>query len=342
MSSKVFGIDFGTKFLKINKKGDGLVYDACNVIAIADKTKVIAIGDEAFEMEGKAPSNIEVIYPVKYGVIADIKNMLAMINRISETMSEKYGKLPGCEFIVATPRNITEVERRAFYDIISDCAFKPKSVKLVERPLADALGCGLNIEDPTGMMVVDIGADTTEVSIISLNGIVLSNLIPIGGNRLDEDIILNVKKTYNLVIGNKTAENIKIKIGTAMPDETPLTVKVYGRDVISGLPVEKEIDSQFVYDVMKDRIESIVDSIKAILEKTPPEISSDIIDNGICLTGGCSRIRNIDKLFKERTELDIKLCENHANSVIEGLARIMDDERYQALARSPKQANYYE
>lgn len=340
--SKTFGIDLGTRVMKIYKKNEGVIYDAKNILAIADASRIIAIGDEAFEMFGKAPSNIEVTYPVKYGVIADIKNMQSLLNLVFEQVSKKYGKMNGAEFIITAPTDITEVEKKAFTDLVACTNVKPKRVRIVERPVADALGAGLNVTDASGVMVVDIGADTTEISVLSLGGIVLSRLIPIGGNKFDEDIISSVKKKYNLIIGNKTAEVIKIALATAIaPAENENnTIKVFGRDVVNGLPTEKEIDAQFVYEAIEEHLRNVVESVKIILEHTPPEISSDIIDSGVYVTGGSAKIRNLDKLLNTETELKINICEDSANTVALGLGKIIENSEFDSLAYVLKQATY--
>lgn len=336
MASKLFGIDFGTSTIKIYKKNEGVIFDAKNIIAIADNSRVIAIGDEAFDMYGKAPSNIDVDFPVKYGVIANIANMQALLNYAFDQLSKKYGKFSGAEFLVAAPTAITEVERRAFFDLVASSNAKTKKIKLVEKPIADALGAGLKVTKAKGVMIVDIGADTTEVSILSLGGIVLSKLIPIGGNKFDESIAVNVKKRYNLYIGNRTAENIKRQLATALPGEEQ-TVKVYGRDVVTGLPTEKEINSTFVYETISEHLSTIVDSIRIILERTPPEISADIIDSGIYITGGSANIRYLDQLMSHDTDLSINVCKDPANTVVNGLGKIIEDHKLMSLAQTLKQ-----
>lgn len=340
--SKTFGIDLGTRALKIYKKNEGVIYDAKNILAIADSSRIIAIGDDAFEMFGKAPSNIEVTYPVKFGVIADIKNMQSMLNLVFEEIAKTHGKLNGADFIITAPTDITEVEKKAFVDLVAKTDIKPRKVRIAERPIADALGAGLNVTEATGVMVVDIGADTTEISVLSLGGIVLSRLVPIGGNKFDEDIINSVKKKYNLVIGNKTAEVIKINLATSIaPEEGKVdTIKVYGRDVVNGLPTEKEIDSAFVYESISEHLHNIVDSVKIILEHTPPEIASDIIDSGIYVTGGSAKIRNLDILLGNETELKINICEDSANTVALGLGKIIENSEYDSLAYVLRQATY--
>lgn len=340
--SKTYGIDLGTRVLKIYKKHEGIIYDSKNIIAIADANRVIAIGDDAFEMYEKAPSNIDVTFPVKFGVIADIKNMQSLLNLVFDEIAKEHGKLNGADFLVTAPTDITEVEKKAFIDLVASTNIKPHKVRIVERPIADALGVGLNVTDASGVMVVDIGADTTEISVLSLGGIVLSKLIPIGGNKFDEDIISAVKKKYKLIIGNKTAEIIKKSLATAVaPSEGDIsTISVYGRDVVNGLPTEKEIDSAFVYDAILEHLKSIVDAVKMILEHTPPEISSDIIDSGIYVTGGSAQIHNLDKLLSTETELNINICDDSANTVALGLGQIIEHSELDSLAYVLKHMNY--
>ncbi len=332
--SKVYGIDLGTSMLTIYSKGDGIIYEEKNMIAVLDDKKVIAIGNDAFEMYGKAPSNIEVSYPVQYGVIADIKNMSSMINMVFDKIGEKHGRVTGGEFIITVPTDITEVEKRAFVDLIEDSDANPRRVRLVERPIADALGAGLNVTEAAGMMVVDIGADTTEISVLSLGGIVLSRMVPVGGNKMDINIVNAVRKNYALVIGEKTAENLKIRLGTAVKpmDDEIESMRVFGRDVISGLPITKEIDSAFIYDAIYEHLDTIVDSVKSILERTPPEIASDIIDSGIYVTGGSAQIKNMDRMLINATELFVNICEDPGNTVAQGLGRIIEKPAYDSLA----------
>jgi rod shape-determining protein MreB len=330
MATKAFGIDFGTSTIKIYKKGQGIVLDERNIIAVADRRNVIASGNDAFEMYEKAPSNILVTYPVRSGVIADVANMLTLLHHFMVRISSS--KRPGnADYIVATPTDITEVERRSFYDLIASSNLKVGHIKIVEKPIADAVGAGLDIMTARGVMVVDIGADTTEVSILSLGGIVLSKLIPIGGNKLDESIKSMVKRKYNLYIGDKTAENIKKKLACALPTVTA-SVKVFGRDVVTGLPTEMEVDSESVYGSISEYLFSITDAIRIILERTPPEISSDIIDSGIYITGGSAKIFALDELIHKETDLKINICPDSANTVVNGLGKIMENPKLSSLA----------
>lgn len=339
MAGKIYGIDFGTSTIKIYQKNDGIILDEKNIIAIANRKTVFAAGNEAFEMYEKAPSNIQVTYPVKNGVIADIANMLELLNYMLRKINIKGNRFSSSEFIVATPSDITEVEKRAFFDLVASSNAKAKSIRIVEKPIADAIGVGLDVTNAKGVMVVDIGADTTEVSIMSLGGIVISKLVPIGGNRFDESIKSYVKKNYNLVIGDKTSEYIKKQLASAFPMEER-SIKVYGRNVVTGLPTQVDISSPMVYDSIVDYLYTIVDAIKIILERTPPEISSDIIDSGIYVTGGSSAIIGLDKLIAKETDLRINICEDPTNTVVNGLGKIIEDCKLSALACSLKQTNF--
>lgn len=338
MSRKAYGIDFGTSMIKIYRKGQGVLLDEKNVIAIADRKRVIAVGNEAYEMFEKAPVNISVSYPIKSGVVADIENMQTMLDTFIGKLNSKQ-LFGGRDFYVAVPNDITEVQKRAFYDLIANSNAKAKHIWIVEKPVADATGAGLDVTTAQGVMIVDIGAETTEISILSLGGIVLSKLIPVGGSKLDETIKLTVKKKYGLVIGDRTAENIKKKLASAILSPTE-SMKVYGRDVVSGLPTEMEVDSDMVFESITEHLTTIIDAIKVILERTPPEISADIIDSGIYVTGGSSQIRRLDELISQETDLKVNLVSDPENSVVNGMGKIMEDSALSELAFSLKQANY--
>lgn len=322
MSGKAIGIDFGTSSIKFYKNGEGVILHEKSVIAIYNKTHTFAVGNEAFEMYEKAPVNIDVSYPVKNGVIADIGNMQAMIDYFFQELDGKR-KLKGAEYYIAVPTDITEVEKRAYFDLISNTNLKPKRIHVVEKPIADALGMSLDITKSTGTLVVDIGANTTEISVLSLGGIVLSRLIPVGGNKFDEAIISKIKKDKNFVIGEKTAELIKKTIGSAyITDET---LDVCGRNLVTGLPSEITITSEDAYNALSELFQNIVDSIKIILERTPPEISSDIYKAGVYITGGSSQIKDLGRFVYEQLGLRVNLCEEPESTVIMGLGAIIED-----------------
>lgn len=333
MTNNVYGIDLGTCNMKIYCKASNQILNEKNTIALVNKDQIYAYGDDAYAMYEKAPETIQVTFPVVGGVIADFNNLQTML----QTYLEKNvkGKLRGSEFIVAVPTDITEVEKKAFFDMFYKSKLKPKSVLLCEKPIADAVGLGLDVNEPTGIMIVDIGADTTEISVISLGGLVLSDLLHSGGNKIDESIITHVKRKYNLVIGQKTAQSMKETLGSGVPGNTD-TMVVVGRDVVSGLPIEMELSGSVVYDAIKDNLNTICNSIKMILEKTPPELAKDIIHSGIYITGGSSQIHDLDQLFRQITGIEINTCEEPEECVVRGLIKIVSDSKFKHLAFSMK------
>ncbi|NMB43717.1 MAG: rod shape-determining protein [Clostridiales bacterium] len=337
MVGNIYGIDLGTSTIKIYQKGAGLVLDEKNIIAIEktqDKKRVIAVGNEAYEMHGKAPANISVTYPVRNGVIADLADMQELLNVFIKKLNEGK-RMFSSEFVVAIPCDITDVEKRAFIDLISMSNANAKDIKVVKKPIADGVGAGLEVKSANGYMVVNIGADTTEISVISLGGIVISNLIPIGGNRFDEAIKSYIRKNYNLLIGDKTAEDVKKQLASAFPTDEQ-SIPVYGRNLVSGLPVKMDVNSSMVFDSIVELLYSIIDSIKYILERTPPEIASDIIDTGIHITGGSAPLLGLDKLIGKETGLKVNVCDDSANTIINGLGKIIEDKNLSSLAISSK------
>ena len=332
--ARVYGIDPGTSTLRIYQKGAGIIYNQKNMMAVLDGKKIIATGDEAWEMEGRTPANIEVVSPIRSGVLAQVKNMLAMLNIIFDKLGEEYGRMNGQEFIVASPSYATEVEKKALVDLIAECDIRPKRIRVVDSPLAAALGAGVNLRECFGAMVIDIGADTTEIAVLSLGGTVVSRMLKFGGNRLDESIIGAVRKYYNFAIGRKTAEQIKIKLGDAEHPEEDNTValKVFGRDVVSGLPKSIAVDSLFVHLAIKEHLDKIAEVVFNMLEHIPPEMSADIMESGIYLTGGVSGIKNLDKVLAEMTGLKVYKCENGSETVAMGLGKIAEDPDYDFLA----------
>ena len=268
------------------------------------------------------------------------KNDMIKANFVTDIpeLPEKYDiVLHACGKAHVVPK--TEAEKKAFFDIFYKSKMKPKSVLLCEKPLADAVGLGLDVNEPTGAMIVDIGADTTEISVISLGGLVLSDLLHFGGNRIDDSISSYIKKNFNLVIGRKTAKTLKEELGSGTPGMEKSMV-IVGRDVVSGLPIEMEITAEVIYAAIKDNLNSICNSIKMILEKTPPELAKDIIHSGIYITGGGSKIHNLDKLFTEITNIKVNSCENPEECAVRGLNKIVSDEKYKHLGFSMKSKIY--
>ena len=333
MNNNVYGIDLGTSNFKIYCKSNGKIMKEKNTIAVINKNEIYAYGDAAYAMYEKAPESINVVFPVVEGVIADYNFLQRMIFDFLE--SKMKAKSKNAEFIVAVPTDITDVEKRAFYELFYKSKSRPKNVLLCEKPIADAVGLGIDVNEPTGVMIVDMGADTTEISVISLGGLVLSDLLHFGGNRIDESIISYIRKEYNLVIGQKTAKALKETIGSGLPGREE-SMTVVGRDVVSGLPIEMEIPAEVVYEAMKTNLANICNSIKMILEKTPPELARDIIHSGIYITGGGSLLHDIDKLFEQITNIKVNTTEVPEESAARGLVKIVSDSKFKRLPFSMK------
>ena len=333
MGKKIVGIDFGTSSVKMYRKSAGVVLKEKNVVAMQGKKKLLAAGNDAFDMFGKSPEKIEVSLPIRNGVIADIGKMQLLLNCLLGKLYK--GKIKSSDYVVAVPTDITEVEKRAFYDLIQSSNAKSKMVYMIDKPLVAALGMDIDVASSRGILSVDIGADTTEVAVISLEGIVVSKLLPIGGYKFDQLIQSAIKKKYSLLIGDKTAETVKIQLASAFEPEHD-TMRVFGRDVVSGLPSEVMVDSELVYNAIKEPISSILTAIRVILERTPPEISADIISTGVYVSGGCAQIRNLDKRIEDETKLKVNISEEPELTVIKGLGKIAENRKLIRLASSVK------
>ena len=347
MSKKTLGIDFGTRSFKIYRKGDGIILNEKNVIAIeknpfvtpglpyVENKRIKAGGDLAFEMLEKAPMNISVTYPVRNGVIADFDNMQKLFEYFLEKTFKSKNARKSFSYMAAVPTDITGVEKKGFYDLIANVAGSKKNIQVVEKPIAAAAGMNIDVINSRGVMVVDVGADTTEVSVLSLGGIVISKLLHVGGSSFDDSVRQGVKKTYGLYIGDRTAEYLKLKLSDAFEGDES-TEKVFGRNVFSGLPSQVEVESSLVREVMREQIYTIADHVKAFLERTPPEIAAEIKDDGIYLTGGSSKIRNLDKLISESTGIKVNCPVGSENCVAIGLGKIMEQSRLSKLSYYPK------
>ena len=339
MLGKSIGIDLGTKRIKYYRKGDGIIFDEENCIAIENRDEIRAIGDEAAEMVGRTPETIEVIYPVNRGVIANVSAMELLFNASFDRIYGKAKRASGTNFVIALPTDITEVEKRSFADLVHKSGLKPKNVSLVDKPICVAMAAGLDIMKAKGVMTVDVGADTTEIAIIALGGIVRSRLLPTAGNKFDESICNYIRQKCALVIGKSNAEQLKMGIAGAVSGQF-LTMQVNGRDVVTGLPKRMEIESDLVYEAIKDDLKNITENIKSTLEHIPPEVSSDIIDAGIYVTGGSARIGNFDKLLNAETSLKINILEDPQDSVINGLGKLIDEDNFKTQPYIYRQPGY--
>ena len=322
-TSKDIGIDLGTANIIITLKGKGIVINEPSVVAIDKETgELLATGMEAKEMLGRTPETIKAIRPLRDGVIADYTATQVMLKNALNRVCKRYSIFRP-RVVVGVPSGITEVEERAVEEAVLQAG--AKEVYLIEEPMAAAIGANLGVSEPEGNMVVDIGGGTTEVAVVSLGGIVVSESIRIAGDELDEAIIQYTKKVKNLMIGQTTAEQIKMKLGCAIPLMTTATMEVRGRDLKNGYPRTVELTSEDIQKAIQEPIQKIVDAIKQTLEKTPPELAADIMDNGIVLTGGGAMIQNLDKYIMQKTDMPVYIAEEPLNCVAKGATMTLEN-----------------
>lgn len=316
------GIDLGTANTLVHVKGRGIVLSEPSVVAIQrDTNEVLAVGEEAKQMIGRTPGNVIAIRPLKDGVIADYDVTQAMLKHfISKALDKKSFVRP--RVVIGVPSGVTEVEKRAVIDAAIQAG--AREAYLIEEPMAAAIGAGLPVHEPTGNMIVDIGGGTTEVAVISLGGIVTSRSIRVGGDEMDEAIIQYVKKTYNLMIGERTAEEIKMTIGTAIEPTYNEAMDIRGRDLVSGLPKTLSLKASEVQVALSEPISSIIEAVKITLEKTPPELAADIMDRGIVMAGGGSLLRDLDTLISKETGMPVYIAEDSLSCVGEGTGKSLE------------------
>jgi rod shape-determining protein MreB and related proteins len=307
------GIDLGTANVLVYVKGKGIVIQEPSVVAVSEDNHIVAVGEDAREMIGRTPGNIRAIRPMKDGVIADYVITEAMLRYFIKKAGRTWFKP---DVMISVPSGVTSVEKRA----VRDAALKAgaREAYLIEEPLAAAIGANVPISGPSGNLIIDIGGGTTEIAVISLGGIVVSTSLRIAGNRFDESIANYIRKKYNLMVGERTAEEVKIQIGTALPLERELTIEVRGRDLIAGLPRTIPMTSSEVMEAIELPLQQVVAAVRQVLEETPPELSSDIIDKGMVMSGGGSLLRNIDKLLTQVTGVPCHVAENAINCVALG------------------------
>jgi rod shape-determining protein MreB and related proteins len=321
--SRDLAIDLGTANTLVYAKGSGIVVNEPSIVAINKLTnEVEAVGKEAKEMLGRTPGNIVAIKPMRDGVIADFKVTEKMLTYfIHKAHNRKMLVRP--RIVIGVPSEITPVEKRA----VQDSAYRAKAseVHLIEQAMAAAIGAGLPITEPSGNMVVDIGGGTTDIAVISLSGIVYSRSVRVAGNELDDAIMHYMKRKFNLLIGERTAEQIKIEIGSAYPLEKPLTMEIKGRDLIEGVPKTLTIEDSEIREALSEGVDTIVNAIRVALERTPPELSADISDRGIVLTGGGALLKNLDKRIREETGLPVSIADDPLASVVLGTGKMLSD-----------------
>lgn len=319
-------IDLGTANTLVFSKGRGLIMNEPSVVAIhrnaRGQTRVLAVGKEAKEMLGRTPGSIQAIRPLKDGVIADFEVTQAMLKYFITKASEGRSFIRP-RIMICIPYGITQVEKRAVKESAQSAG--AREVYLIEEPMAAAIGAGLPIREPSGNMIVDIGGGTTEVAVISLGGIVYSKSVRVAGDKFDDAIVNYIKRKYSLLIGERTAEQIKLAIGCAYPFDEEKTFEVKGRDLISGAPKTIELNSEEIRDALAEPVSAVVDAIKIALERTPPELAADIVDNGIVLAGGGALLHNLDVLIKEKTGLPVTVAEDPLTCVVRGSGKALED-----------------
>jgi rod shape-determining protein MreB len=323
--SNDIGIDLGTANTLVYVKDQGIVLREPSVVAVRSGTsQVLAVGDEAKRMLGRTPGNIVAVRPLKDGVIADFEMTESMLRHFITKVHNRKWVRP--RVVIAVPSGITEVEKRAVKESAAHAG--AREVYLIEEPMAAAIGVGLPVQDAAGNMIIDIGGGTTEVALISLSGIVFSRSVRVAGDELDEAIAGYMKRAYNLMIGERTAEEIKIKIGSAYPMEKETSLEVKGRDLVAGLPKTLTITSQEVREALLEPISTIVESVRVTLERCPPELSADLVDRGLVLAGGGALLRGLDKLLQEETGLPVHVADDPLSAVAEGTGRALTEIKF--------------
>ena len=318
-------IDLGTANTLIYSRGEGIVLNEPSIVALNSQNEPVATGHEARLMHEKTHKNIRTVRPLRDGVIADFEVAEQMIRGMIDKVKMKWYSSTR-QMVVCVPSGITEVERRAVRDSAEHAG--AKEVHLVDEPMAAAIGIGLNVHEPIGNMIVDVGGGTTEIAVIALSGIVYAQSVRLGGDELNDDIINYFRRNHNLLIGERTAEKIKCEIGSAAPLDEELEMETKGRDLVNGVPRIRHVTSKDVREAISESVNTIVESITKSLEQTPPELSADILDRGIMLTGGGAKLKNLDKLIMETTDLPVHIAEDPLTAVVRGTGAILEDLEY--------------
>jgi rod shape-determining protein MreB len=321
--SSDIGIDLGTANTLVFVRGQGIVLNEPSIVAIeVNSKKVLAVGSEAKEMVGRTPGEIMSIRPLKDGVIADFEVTEKLLsNFIRRVVKHRYLMKP--RVVISVPSGITEVEKRAVRDSAENAG--AREVFLIQEPMAAAIGVGLPVHLPSGIMVIDIGGGTSEIAVIALNGIVNNISIRIGGDEMDEAIMLYLKKNYNLLIGERTAEEIKIKIGSAFPLDEEESMEIKGRDLVAGIPKTMKLSSVQVREALSEPVDAIIQAVRQALEETPPELAADILDKGIVVTGGGALLKGMDRRLREETNLAINIAEDPLTCVVRGTGKVLEN-----------------
>ena len=337
MARNVYGLDLGTYEIKVFDKKKDSIWREKNVIAMKDKKYIFSVGDEAYEMYEKSPDNIQVVFPMKHGVIAHFDDMQYLLGNLLQTDRQFVG---GSEYVIAVPTDVTEVEKKAFYDLVFHSEAKAKSVRIVERGLADAVGFGLNIMDEKGVFIANFGGGTTELSVLSYGGIVLNRLVKIGGEHFDKAVSSLVRHNRDFLIGRLTAERLRREFGV-FDQNTGSVLKVYGRDLITGVPSHTDIPISLVRAAMKEPLEECVRAIRSMIDRTPPDVRRAIEAKGIYLTGGIANLRGLTTYLEGSIGLPVMTVPNPELCAVKGLQKIiLHKAYYKKLTYSMLDENY--
>lgn len=336
MFGNIYGLDLGIYEIKVYDKRKDALWKAKNVIAIADETRIFSVGDDAFEMYEKSPENIEVVFPMKEGVISRFQDMQHLLTRL---LKGEQNVMRSSKYLVAVPTDVTEVEKRAFYDLVVHSNAKAKEVRIVERGIAQAVGIGLDIEHSSGIFIADFGAETTELSILASGGIVLNKLVKTGGVSFDSAISNRIRHHCDFLIGRLTAESMRKKIDI-FDEKTSSTIKAAGRNLITGVPQQKDIPISLVKAAMKEPLEHCIQEMQFLLERTPPEVLRSIKENGIYLTGGLANMKGLGRYIEGITGIETRAVEAPAFCTVEGLKKIIQSKELKKLTYSMLDENY--
>lgn len=336
MSRNVYGLDLGTYDIKIFDKKKDEIWKTKNVIAVKDKKYIFSVGDEAYEMYEKAPDNIQVVFPMKNGVIAHFDNMQYLLQNLLGTDRQLAR---GAQYVIAVPTDVTEVEKRAFYDLVLHSTAKAKSVRIVERGIADAVGLGLDVFDDKGILVANFGGETTELSVISSGGLVLNHLVKIGGVHFDTAVLNLVRRNRDLLIGRLTAERLRCKFGV-FEESADTFLTVAGRNMITGIPQQKNVPIGLVRAAMKEPLEACVKAIRAMIDRTPPGVRKGIEENGIYLTGGLANLSGLSTYLQESTGLPVTKARQPELCAVRGLKTIIRNKAFDKLTYSMLDEDY--
>ena len=336
MFGNVYGLDLGTYEIKVYDKKRDVLWKEKNAIAITNEKTIFSVGDEAYEMYEKAPLNVEVVFPMKEGVISHFYNMQYLLQNL---IKKDQNFVRGSKYVVAVPTDVTEVEKRAFYDLVVHSTAKAKEVRIVERGIADAVGLGLDVQNSSGLFVVNLGAETTELSILAYGGVVLNKMLKFGSNTLDHAIVNSVRYNHDFLIGQLTAETLRKHFGIQSKKEVD-SLPVAGRNLLTRIPEQKNIYMSFVHAAMKDLMKNCVHEIHALLERTPPEVQRNINRDGIYLTGGLANLKGLDTYMENALGINVRVAPQPEFCAANGLKKIISSKELMKITYSMLDENY--